>query len=249
MEAQLAKESKELTPWEVLSKIDCSEHTEEKNGLTYLSWAWAWGMLKEHYPMASMTKRWYAYDAVGDHEVKSRPYALDENGFAYVSVSVSVPFADDRVASHTEILPVIDYRNKPIPKPDSMQVNTALQRCLAKAIAGLGLGHYIYAGEDLPQAADEDPVPAKKPKAKPKPAAKKQDTGAAEEFEICAMDPEFQSWFKALPSEPSVDAKRAACKSAGFVYEDLAKGESITKQQWEILKVELPKEMEKEHAG
>jgi hypothetical protein len=31
-----------------------------------------------------------------------------------------------------------------------MEVNTAMQRCLAKAIALHGIGLYIYAGEDLP---------------------------------------------------------------------------------------------------
>jgi hypothetical protein len=36
-----------------------------------------------------------------------------------------------------------------------MDVNTAMQRCLAKAIALHGIGLYIYAGEDVP---DEDPV-------------------------------------------------------------------------------------------
>jgi len=38
--------------WETLSKVDVSEHTEQKNGLTYLSWAWAWGKVKDHYPQA-----------------------------------------------------------------------------------------------------------------------------------------------------------------------------------------------------
>ena len=42
--------------WETLSKIDVSDHTEEKNGLTYLSWAWAWGIVKKHYPKATFTK-------------------------------------------------------------------------------------------------------------------------------------------------------------------------------------------------
>ena len=48
----------------------------------------------------------------------------------------------------TSQLPVMDYKNKAISNPDSMAVNTAMQRCLAKAIALHGLGLYIYAGED-----------------------------------------------------------------------------------------------------
>jgi hypothetical protein len=52
----------------------------------------------------------------------------------------------------TAQLPVLDFRNQAIPKPNAMQVNTAMQRCLAKAIALHGLGLYIYQGEDLPEA-------------------------------------------------------------------------------------------------
>ena len=52
--------------------------------------------------------------------------------------------------SMTAQLPVMDHRNKAIPNPDAMAVNTAMQRCLAKAIALHGIGLYIYAGEDLP---------------------------------------------------------------------------------------------------
>ena len=51
----------------------------------------------------------------------------------------------------TAQLPVLDYKNKAVVNPDAMAVNTAMQRCLAKAIALHGIGLYIYAGEDLPQ--------------------------------------------------------------------------------------------------
>ena len=57
-----------------------------------------------------------------------------------------------------EILPVLNHANKPIQNPDSFQVNTALQRCLAKCCAMHGLGHYIYAGEDLPEGAEKKVV-------------------------------------------------------------------------------------------
>ena len=48
--------SKIKSVWETLSVIDCSGHTEEKNGFTYLSWAWAWQTLKELYPTAKFEK-------------------------------------------------------------------------------------------------------------------------------------------------------------------------------------------------
>ena len=62
-------------------------------------------------------------------------------------------FGKSRIAQ----LPVIDFRNQAIPNPNAYQVNTAMQRCLAKAISLHGIGLYIYAGEDLP-TADQDLV-------------------------------------------------------------------------------------------
>ena len=123
--------------WETLSAINVNDHTEKKQGLTYLSWAWAWGVLKKHYPSASFTKH---------IQPDGTPVIKDENGSAYVQVTVTV-----EGESVTELFPVLDYKNKSISHPDSFAVNTAMQRALAKAISYHGLGHYIYAGEDLPQ--------------------------------------------------------------------------------------------------
>ena len=53
--------------------------------------------------------------------------------------------------SLSQIHPVLDNRNDPIEKPNAFQINTSLQRALAKAIALHGLGLYIFAGEDLPE--------------------------------------------------------------------------------------------------
>ena len=127
--------------WETLSKIDVSEHTEEKNGLTYLSWAWAWGKVKDNYPKARYVKR------IWDTEL---PYTKDDQGYAYVEVTVIL--GDEEQG---ELMPVLDYKNQSVKNPNSFQVNTALQRCLAKCCAMHGLGHYIYAGEDLPQGMEE----------------------------------------------------------------------------------------------
>ena len=127
--------------WETLSKIDVSEHTEEKNGLTYLSWAWAWGKVKDNYPKARYVNR------IWDTEL---PYTKDDQGYAYVEVTVII--GDEE---QSELMPVLDYKNQSVKNPNSFQVNTALQRCLAKCCAMHGLGHYIYAGEDLPQGMEE----------------------------------------------------------------------------------------------
>ena len=37
----MSKEKKSV--WETLSAIDVNDKTKEKGGMTYLSWAWAWG--------------------------------------------------------------------------------------------------------------------------------------------------------------------------------------------------------------
>lgn len=132
--------------WETLSKIDVSDHTEDKNGLTYLSWAWAWGIVKKNYPKASFVKNLYS-SANNDCTL---PYMIDPAGYAFVSVTVKIE-EDEQ----TEVLPVLNHANKAVSHPDSFQVNTALQRCLAKCCAMHGLGHYIYAGEDLPDGVEK----------------------------------------------------------------------------------------------
>lgn len=134
----------EKTPWEVLSAVDLTGRIEKKNGLSYVSWAWAWGELKNHYPHAWFRK----------HEGNNGyPCFYDPQGYAFVKVTVGL----DKTTDHevTEMLPVLDHRNKPIQAPNAFDINNALQRCLAKAIAYLGLGHYIYAGEDLPDVSPE----------------------------------------------------------------------------------------------
>lgn len=98
------------------------------------------GELKNHFPHA-----WYRKHEAGN----GYPCFYDAQGYAFVKVTVGL----DKTTNHevTEVMPVLDHRNKPIQGPNAFDVNNALQRCLAKAIAYHGLGHYIYAGEDLPQ--------------------------------------------------------------------------------------------------
>lgn len=134
--------SNQKSAWELLSSIDVSDKIEKKSNLSYLSWAWAWGVLKGHFPNASFVKH--------HSPTTGMPYFVDHNGFAFVRVTVSL---GEGLENATEFLPVLDHRNKAVQNPDSFSVNNSLQRCLTKAIAYLGLGHYIYAGEDLPQDA------------------------------------------------------------------------------------------------
>ena len=125
-----------------LNEINVNGKTEKKGSLTYLSWAWAWGEVKKLFPDST--------------------YAIyeNENGWNYhtdgrtcwVKTGVTVQGIE-----HIEYLPVMDHRNASISfdKVTSFDVNKTIQRSLTKAVARHGLGLYIYAGEDLPEA-DKD---------------------------------------------------------------------------------------------
>ena len=136
-----------MSVFETLNKIDCSDHIEKKNGLTYLSWAWAWQILKKHYPASTYT----IYE-----DAQGRNYHTDGRT-CWVKTGVCVEGIE-----HIEYLPVMDYKNASITidRVTSFDVNKAIQRSLTKAVARHGLGLYIYAGEDLPDAADEEKRPA-----------------------------------------------------------------------------------------
>jgi hypothetical protein len=120
---------------EALLKRDVNAHTEKKNNLTYLSWAWAWAEALKADPKAT-----FSVNMFGDK------CFMDINGTAMVFVTVTM--FDKPMTCQ---LPVMDYRNKAIPNPDAFAVNTAIMRCMTKALSLHGLGLYIYAGEDLPE--------------------------------------------------------------------------------------------------
>ena len=126
-------ERKELIA-KMLAK-NVNDHLEKKNGLSYLSWAWAWAeALKAD------------ADATYKVEMFDGKCFMDINGTAMVFVTVTM-FKKPMTCQ----LPVMDYRNKAIPNPDAFAVNTAIMRCMTKALALHGLSLYIYAGEDLPE--------------------------------------------------------------------------------------------------
>ena len=117
-----------------LDRVDVTQHVEKKGKFSYLSWAYAVRELKKRHPGA--------YWEV--HEYNGAPYMKTECGY-FVKVTVTV-----EGIPATQVHPVLDNRNKPIEKPNAFQINTSIQRCLAKAIALHGLGIHIFAGEDLP---------------------------------------------------------------------------------------------------
>ena len=133
-----------------LNKIDVSDKIEKKNGLSYLSWAFAWGELKKRYPDSTYTI----------YENADGLFYHTDGRTAWVKTGVTVCGIE-----HIEYLPVMDYRNNSIPvdKLTSFDVNKAIQRSLTKAVARHGLGLYIYAGEDLPED-DTKAAPTETPK-------------------------------------------------------------------------------------
>lgn len=158
------KETK--STWAVLSAINCNEHVEEKNGLKYLSWAWAWGIVKTNFPDANYRVRQY----------DGKPYLFDENlGYLVTTevtingetIEMSLPVMDGANKAQKHIAysyPAKEYNNKKwtgkyidkeVEPATMFDINTAIMRCLTKNLAMFGLGHYIYAGEDLPQVSEE----------------------------------------------------------------------------------------------
>lgn len=119
----------------LLAGINVNDKVEKKNGLSYLSWAWAVDQLLRNDPTATWSF--------------AEPARWGDTVMVFCTVTA---FGK----ALTMQLPVMDHRNKAIPNPDAFAVNTAMMRCLTKAISLHGLGLYIYAGEDLP-ADDGDP--------------------------------------------------------------------------------------------
>lgn len=128
--------------FETLNNLDVSDRVEPKGKLKYLSWVWAWGELKKRHPDATYT----VYE-----NAHGWNYHTDGKT-AWVKTGVTVNGIE-----HIEYLPVMNNYNKSIEleKITSFDVNTAIQRSITKAIARHGLGLYVYAGEDLPEASKE----------------------------------------------------------------------------------------------
>lgn len=125
------------TIWKTLSRVDCRDKIDKKGSLSYLSWAWAWGILMEHYP-----------DAVFEFS----PERTFPDGSVETVVTITIG-----TTSRQMTLPVMDNRNNSVINPSSRQVNDTRMRCLVKCLALFGLGHFIYAGEDLPMDAVPEP--------------------------------------------------------------------------------------------
>lgn len=141
----------ELNYFLELNVINVNDKVEKKNGLSYLSWAWAWGELKKRHPDACYTI----------YENRDGWCYHTDGNTCWVKTGVTVGGIE-----HIEYLPVMDFKNRSISLSSvtSFDVNKAIQRSLTKAVARHGLGLYIYAGEDLPE---DDKEPHTQPKSEP----------------------------------------------------------------------------------
>ena len=125
-----------------LDQVDVTRHIEKKGKFSYLSWAYAVRELKKRHPSATWKVHEYGENCA--------PFVSTECGY-FVKVTVTVGGVDA-----TQVHPILDHQNKPVAAPNSFQINTSIQRCLAKAIALHGLGIHLYAGEDLPPSPPLD---------------------------------------------------------------------------------------------
>jgi hypothetical protein len=180
------KKQSEKSVFETLSAINVNDKVEQKNGQTYLSWAWSWAEVKKNYPSAT-------YKVVKD-EASNMPFVFDPHMGYMCSTEVTI-----QEQTLEMWLPVMDgankamkleayeyttrYGKKSVQGATMFDINKTIMRCLVKNLAMFGLGHYIYAGEDIPQddksVAEKLATPkkvkttSKKAEATPKKAEKK----------------------------------------------------------------------------
>lgn len=139
----------EQTLFNELNSKDVNDHVEQKNGLTYLAWSYAHEELKKIDANYSIKVHEFPHPDV-DQDDYFVPYLTTPEGY-FVQVSVTV-----KNQTETEWLPVLDFRNKSLPKgkATTFDINKAQKRCFVKAAALHGLGLYIYSGEEVPKASD-----------------------------------------------------------------------------------------------
>ena len=182
-------------PFVKLFGIDFKDHVEVKKSgnteLKYVSWAYAWAEVKKLYPSAS-------------YEVKKfngLPYVYDPiTGFmVYTSVTIEdvshemwLPVLDGankamKAVPYTYTTPKWEYNQqtrrrekvgmeeRTVEAASMFDVNKAIMRCQVKNLAMFGLGLYVYAGEDLPEDAAQQPEAELKKQPKPKSTNQKQE--------------------------------------------------------------------------
>ena len=200
--------------FEKLNKINVSDKTEDKNGLTYLSWTWAWSKIKSECPDATYEIRKFE---------NNLPYVYDENTGYMVFTTMTIdnqtyemwlPVMDGNnkaMLNHSYTYKVKDYKDgkwtggyaeKEVAPATMFDINKTIMRCLVKNISMFGLGLYIYAGEDLPEGYEMTEEEAKKTVVK---FGKYKDKTLKEVIEI---QPSYLNWIMENSNNESL---KSAC--------------------------------------
>jgi hypothetical protein len=148
---------KKKSVFERLSAINLNEHVEKKKDLTYLSWAWAWSATKKECPDATYKILPTDYDEVLGFMCHTEVTIEGE------TLGMWLPVMDGANKSmlKTSYTYTTRFGDKTVEPATTFDINKTLMRCLVKNLAMFGLGIYIYAGEDLPEAEVSTPAPAK----------------------------------------------------------------------------------------
>jgi len=145
------------TTFEKLSAINVNDRVEKKNGLTYLSWAWAWSEVKKACPDAT-------------YRIKETDYDEQLGFMCHTEVSIDgetlemwLPVMDgaNKSMKKEAYTYTTRYGEKSVDAATSFDINKTLMRCLVKNLAMFGLGIYIFAGEDLPESEAAAPAASK----------------------------------------------------------------------------------------
>ncbi len=207
--------------FEELNSIDVNGHKEEKNGLSYLSWSWAWTELQKRYPSAS-----YTIEKFGELR---KPYLYDENTGYMVFTTVTIegqtremwlPVMDGankamkNVAYQYTVMAWDNAQHKKVPTKRTVQpatmfdINKAIMRCLVKNISMFGLGLYIYSGEDLPEQITEEETEIAEDQEERKKvvnAVNKQIAILKKDFKTDVFDPVIVNYVMSLKRVPTTD--------------------------------------------
>lgn len=149
--------------FETLSAVNVNDKVEKKDNLTYLSWAYAWAEVKKVYPSATY--------GIYKHPETGHPYIENKNlGYmcsTYVTIEgetlemwLPVMNSSNKSMKSEPYTFSTRYGEKQVEAASMFDINKTIMRCLVKNLAMFGLGHYIYAGDDLPESAETTPPPA-----------------------------------------------------------------------------------------
>lgn len=142
-----------MTTFEKLSRINVNDHVEKKKELSYLSWAWAWSEVKKACPDTR-------------YDIKETSYDEALGFMCHTSVTIEgetldmwLPVMDgaNKSMKKTEYTYTTRFGDKTVEGATMFDINKTIMRCLVKNLAMFGLGIYIYAGEDLPEAPPTPP--------------------------------------------------------------------------------------------